>query len=179
MDNEIKKQTGASASKEKRMKKLIGAALALSCILAFAGESHALESFEVPTFAGGIPYKDPSFVGLRHAIVSDGSSQADRLVLTGEYLLYAVCPSGSDEAVAGYVRVFDTDITGTIDVHTRTWLISPRLNAYNDTVGVTVNLDGPCWVPPFPVQILKGVKIAPSATSFSTVILYRTSDGSK
>ena len=158
------------------MKKLIGAALALSCILAFAGESHALESFEVPTFAGGIPYQDPSYVGLQHIAVSDGSNDASQFVLTGEYLLYAVCPSGG--SVGDYVRVFDTDITGTIDVHTRLYMASPRINVMEDTTTSGTDEFG-CWIPPYPVQILKGVKIVPSATDFNTLLLYRTSDGTK
>jgi len=178
---------------EKALKKFAALAVALAVLAALGAVRPCVvgaTEAEAPAYAGGIRFQNPSFIGVKSTSTVGSSLNASKakLLVNGQGLLYAICPGGG--SAGDYSRAFDTNVAGTIDVHSRS-VDNILGGSYQKTIGPPVftklyttptgvatdtasrNLQPECWVPPWPVRFENGLLGVQSATGGDTHFLYR------
>jgi len=141
---------------------VVGAALATSAVAAM---------YEKPQEKGGGKFESTHFLGVKSTHTYEGSGNQSKVLVVGQGLLYAICPSGG--VIGQYTMAFDTALANSVDVHYRTGLLSPSVYPPLDTLAYESTPRERCWVPVAPVQFSNGLMGVQSATTGNTVFLYR------
>lgn len=167
----------------KKIKGLIGAALALSLAFVLPVKVGATVATEVESQApgnggtrfGGIMDGSLEFMGVKVKVLTQ-TTTSSRLV-NGEGLLYAIC--AQEGTLGKYSAAWDTggeQVAGSIFVAANNaYKITPNVYTQTDTTSSDANKG--CWVAPRPVKFVQGLYGGQNDSGHQTLYYVGCSDG--
>lgn len=175
---------------KKNIKQFVALGLALGLALIAPAQSLATAA-KAPKHSGGIVFSDPSFIGIK-AVRLDSSTTPTQLV-SGQGLLYAICPDGG--TLGKYTVAYDYTLSegDNFPAAPLNNLLQDGGNATKYAISPPVSTRklstewGPsgnpyaahdCFVPPFPIRFELGLIGVNSDSGHRALFLYRLDDGS-